>query len=63
MRTHHDSIDDVKRDYKEEKFVEFTVYTFFQPPDGGPIMRADMPIDVLRIDHDDFNKPITRRKL
>jgi len=56
MRTHHDSIDDVKRDYKEEKFVEFTVYTFFQPPDGGPIMRADMPIDVLRIDHDDFTK-------
>ena len=54
MITHHDSIDDVDRDYKKVKFVEFTVYTFFQPPDGGSIMRADMPIDVLRTNYDDF---------
>lgn len=44
-----------KSDEKQkEKFVEITVFTFFQPPDEGPIMRADMPIDVFRINYDDF---------
>jgi len=39
---------------KESEFTEITVYTFFQPPDGGPTVRADMPIDVLRIKKDEF---------
>ena len=29
---------------------EITVYTFFQPPDGGPVVRADMPIDILDLE-------------
>ena len=45
---------------KKEKFiktkpdnpVEITVYTFFQPPDGGSIVRADMPIDTLKIERE-----------
>lgn len=46
-----------KSDEKQkEKFVEITIYTFFQPPDGESTMRADMPIDVLQISHDDFTK-------
>ena len=36
--------------------VEITVYTFFQPPDGGSIMRADMPIDILYIEREKFEE-------
>ena len=39
---------------KESESVEITVYTFFQPPDGGSTVRADMPIDVLHIKKDEF---------
>lgn len=42
-------LDKSDKEIKNEEFVEITVYTFFQPPDGGSTVRADMPIDVLRI--------------
>ena len=42
------------KECEKEEFIEFTIYTFFQPPGSEKIYRADMPIDVLRIKREEF---------
>lgn len=39
----------------EERDVwEVTIYTFYRPPGSKTTIRADMPIDTLRIDRSEF---------
>ncbi|MCK5604809.1 hypothetical protein KAR91_23165 [Candidatus Pacearchaeota archaeon] len=52
--------DDIGNSTKKET-KEITVYTFFQPPDGSSIVRADMPIDILDLEEIEGKSDDTKR--